>query len=499
MKKIITGVLLCLCSFFFFAGESNAAVNFALNYDIHEHFNYFYEQKNNTPFYQFITNNSIEDLKDIFRSYTYIDSDDPFVFGFYYASDIGNFLSVPDSVASNVPDNAYYAVLISELKFTFSDNSGSYYLESDSDNDYHHDSCFIYYDSNANYVSKYCAGVGERFETNLLDINDITYFFSMMYYSTDNLLFIKNPNIDFDIRLTSLITNNESYNIKHLETRNNFLNFFSNLYNYFFNNGNMSSLEDIGLSYFLTNFYVDSSSINIVSLYNIFHNDNIFSYSVPDNYNSSSFSYDNRYYLVPNSLTCSQSESLLYFSTTDLSSVNLISYFVQNDSLNYDFNTYSFSLNYTYTPEILSLNSFVDNISDYVYLIYSSDNFSSNTIYYNPSCFNLYSAVGNGTLEFTNINTGNTVILTPNDKNYLNNLVNNSIKDSINIENDDVDLDLSNILDNAWNGVKSFVNSSYHIVSMSTNLFKTLPLEISSLLTFTFTIGVIILIWKLFH
>ena len=261
----------------------------------------------------------------------------------------------------------------------------------------------------------------------------------------------------------------------------------------------MSSLEDIGLSYFLTNFYVDSSSINIVSLYNIFHNDNIFSYSVPDNYNSSSFSYDNRYYLVPNSLTCSQSESLLYFSTTDLSSVNLISYFVQNDSLNYDFNTYSFSLNYTYTPEILSLNSFVDNISDFVYLIYSSDNFSSNTIYYNPSCFNLYSAVGNGTLEFTNINTGNTVILTPNDKNYLNNLVNNSIKDSINIENGESDLDLSNILDNAWNGVKSFVNSSYHIVSMSTNLFKTLPPEISSLLTFTFTIGVIILIWKLFH
>ena len=65
--------------------------------------------------------------------------------------------------------------------------------------------------------------------------------------------------------------------------------------------------------------------------------------------------------------------------------------------------------------------------------------------------------------------------------------------------NSDKNLVLGDILDGAWDGIKGFVSSSYTILSMSTHLFNALPPEISSLLTFTFTIGVIILIWKLFH
>lgn len=58
---------------------------------------------------------------------------------------------------------------------------------------------------------------------------------------------------------------------------------------------------------------------------------------------------------------------------------------------------------------------------------------------------------------------------------------------------------LRNIISNAWSGASSFIVSSYYILSMCTSLFNALPSEVKAVLLLTFTIGMVVILWKIFR
>jgi len=55
---------------------------------------------------------------------------------------------------------------------------------------------------------------------------------------------------------------------------------------------------------------------------------------------------------------------------------------------------------------------------------------------------------------------------------------------------------LRSIISNSWDNIQGFITSSYYILSLCTTLFTSLPSSIQAVLIFTFTLGMIIIIWK---
>lgn len=493
MKKLFISISLVISCFFFFnTCNVDAAVNFTLDYDINEHFNYFYEQKENTPFYQFLISQGYSFFTDFLKSFK---NDFSYVY-ILYTSDI------PSDTLSDIPVDAKYAVVLTSYgSYRLYYNASKFRVDvSRTGLGASNDMRIIFFDENAHVISStYISKVGARLFSFITE--DVTYVLSFLYYGYD-FSYASDSNSKPDVRLTRLKVNNIYYNIKDLNTRNNFLNFWSNLGNIFFNDSNMKNLNDIGLSFFLNNYYITSSKDGL-SLYNILNYNSLASLNVPDNYSSQSFSYDSRYLLVPNNLSCSLSESLLYFSTSDINSINFVNYSYLTDNISFkDINGFSFKLKKPNSIEALSLNNFISSdskITDYIYLIYSDDNFSANTIYYNPECYSVYSAVSNVEINFKNINSGNDVTLSPGELQLIINS-SNEFQDSLSSSTSDyTNLDIASIISGAWNGAKTFISASYYIVSMTSTLFVLLPSSVSSLILCVFTLGMLIILWKVFR
>lgn len=489
MKKLFISISLVISCFFFFnTSNVDAATNFTLDYDINEHFNYFYELKNNTSFYQFLVSQGSSLIDDYFKSYL------PNLNHVYilYPSDLPKKISVPSGTK-------YVVVLsdISEPTLKYYEASFHFNLEFSSISRYA-TNYYLFYDFNAKLLdTSFDTYTGS---SNILPFatDDVTYLLSFLYYGS--LSYDSDTRYSkTDVRLTRINLNSTKYNIVDLQTRNNFLNFWANLSNIIFNNSNMQNLEDLGLSYFLTNYYIKSNR-SALGLYEILNFSNSGpSISVPSTFLSQSFDNDNRYYLIPNSLSCSSSDSLLYFSVSDINTVNFISYSFLEDKLSLsNISAFSFKLKKANRIEALSLSHYIDKITDYLFLIYSSDNFSSNVFYYNPSCFSVYSAVGNVDIEFTNVNTGSTIKLTPGEQQLIIDK-SDDLKKDIEKSESSSDVDISAIIGSAWSGAKTFISSSYYIMSMTTTLFGLLPPSVGSLILCVFSLGMVIILWKVFR
>lgn len=504
-KKFCILSFLVFFSFFFFSFSNlKAATNFTINYDIDEHFNYFYEQKNNTPFYQFLVSKGDSLFTDYFKS---------FYSGFnhVYISYCVDFLE--SSSDSSIPDSMLgckYAVHLSYgshfLYYSngvFSLYNGPTAFSSGPYTDYRDK--LLFFDSDANLISSVNYGGSSYNNSYTLKVDDpdnFVYIISNYFYGNKGMQFSSSSSTITDLRLTRLILNDNYYSINDLSTRSGFSNFFSNLFGIIFNGQTGIDLNNLGLGYFVKNYYIkDNNPVNGL-YYLLNYNSSTPSVSVPDGYSNQSFSYDNRYYLVPNSLTCSLSESLLYFSTSDTSSLNLIYYSVLNDNISYDkFNAFSFKLRSVNRLEALSLTKFVDKITDNFYIIFSNDNFAINTFYYNPNCYSVYNAVSSSNIEFVNPNTNNDVIITPGEQNYIYDQISDDSFELVNNNSSDsaLDVDITSILSNAWSGAKTFISSSYYLLGMTTNLFNLLPVQVSSLILCVFTVGMIIVLWKIFR
>lgn len=498
MKKFLVSISLVISCFFFFNYSVEAKVaDFTINYDIHEHFNFFYEQKNNTGFYQML----ISDKYDAYFG-------SPSRLWIYYTDDLRNAYSADSSsVFADVPypENSKYTVI-----YTSSSFQESFHYELD--NLYFNFSCnygnpaslyYVFFDEegklilNSNYIVSQCR---ESFMKGSFNVNDTSYFMSMFYDASVSYLNSSYPNL----RLNNVILNDTSYYLKDLKTRSGWSNFWSNL----FNNKEIMNLDDYGLGYFIRNYYnttQNDGSKYIKGLKTLlFSSSNSYTASVPSGFSSSTFSYDDRKFLIPNSKSCSFSDSLLYFQASNVNSLNLINYSLLKDDIDYtNLNGFSFSLKKANNIEVLSLSSYLDSdslISDYFYLLYSSDNFTANTFYYNPNCYSVYSAVDSSDLSFININSGNTITLTPGEKNLIigkSNDFSSSLIESN--SNSSSDIDISSIIGGAWTGAKTFISSSYYIMSMTSNLFSLLPPSVSSLILCVFSLGMVIILWKVFR
>ena len=107
MKNYIKYLPLLLLSIFFFLPAKVDARNVGINFYENERFNYFYEQKYNTPFYNFLISTG-ENIYDFFSSYVDIElssSNNPvFIF---YADELLQFLNT----GKNFPSATKYVIL----------------------------------------------------------------------------------------------------------------------------------------------------------------------------------------------------------------------------------------------------------------------------------------------------------------------------------------------------------------------------------------------------
>lgn len=495
MKKYISILLLAMFSFFFFDVKVNAK-NFTINYDVNEHFNFFYEQKNNTTFYQFLMLNAKDGLKEIMCSFS------------------------SSSMCSDTFDNKSIKII------TYKD-----YLEYGNHGNLYPNSKYVFYASNSNnqilrlvngkyFIDSFNYGGNVEFwfvdengdflgynrtdkiylddldiEKNLLySNNDMAYLISSYYLGNEVL------SNDYSLSLNYLIFDDERIPLDF-----DSLNWFERLSKKFtfgfiglFDDVSWDIPDNYGLEYFHLNNY-SSGSKKVLGLYNILYYDSEYaSLSVPEGFNTQSYSYDDRYFIIPNSLTCSSNDSLLYFSSTDYNNINVVSYTLNNSNLlNNEIKSFSFKNRKSNYIEAMSLNSYVEKYTDYLYMIYSSNNKSTNLFYYNPNCYSVYSAISSENIEFLNINTNENMIITPSEQKIIYNKVSDVSSDLAIEETDDVDI--SSFITSAWSGAKTFLLAALRISTLSTQFFNTLPSEVGAILLCGFTVGAVIILWKIFR
>ena len=110
-KKIFNFILLVFGFFFFSCFKVNAAENVTLNFDINEHFNYYYEFLHNTSFYQFVIGKG-SNFGNYLKSYNNQLGD---VF-FAYSSDVSVDTSGNHYAPTNIPDDSFYVIILRNYK-----------------------------------------------------------------------------------------------------------------------------------------------------------------------------------------------------------------------------------------------------------------------------------------------------------------------------------------------------------------------------------------------
>lgn len=491
MKKYLSIILLAVVSFFFF-DTSIFAKSFEIDFDVNARFNYFYEMKNNTSFYQFLLsgNDSIIETMRSYHSATFFPNWYRILTYDEYLDSIYGSNAYP---VSNDSSAKYVIFTTTSSKLSLKYVNDRYILSSFDDNKRKY---FIYFlDSNGNFLDYFEADDFSystyAFEENIIyETNEVEYILSSLYY-TDTF----SAYSDVDLRLQYLVIDGKRYLVNDSEV----LNFWQKISNIFMSD---IDINNYSLDYLRTHYYMkkDSKGSSFLGLYNILYYDaGYISLTVPNGYLSKTFSYDERSYLIPNSLTCNSNQSLLYFSSSDVNSVNIINYALNNNNLlNNKIEAFSFKLRKSNHIEALSLSTYVEKYTDYLYFIYSSDNFSSNVMYYNPDCFNVYDAISNVNIEFVNINNNEAMVITPSDQQIFYNRV-SDLSSSLLPSTDENDFNLTEFISSSWDGAKTFIAASFKISTLSSVLFSTLPSEIVSILLCGFTVCLVIIIWKIFR
>ncbi len=505
MKKRFVYYIFAFFTFFFFScfDLKASTINEDLDLDAHNHFNFYYEAVHNTDFYRFV-NGKGSTFESYLSSYG-IPTD--FIY-FSYALDFNWF------GLDYIPENAYYVIAGSNVpsSIKYLDGYYSINLKADSSNwSAQYSEGYLVFDKNMNLLDKFISPKSSNYkQLSSIGFEKFVYISGSIYKGSPAVIGFDNV-LNSNIRYTSLIVNESTFNIKGLTTRSGWANFWSGVWNIISLSFDSSiDLNDFGLSFFTTNFAYKftgyNGSENFGSIYDVLYYDPYFysNLSVPDGYVSSTFNYSNRKLLIPKVLNISNVDSLLYFSSSDVSGINFISYDILEDSLSYNnLQTYSFTLHKANYIEAISLKNIIDNlVSDNYYVIYSSDNFNTNSIYYNPDVFYIFDLLDSENISFVNPNSNNEVTLSPAERQIFNkhlDELNSTIDPSDDINSDYTNISVSDIFSSAWNGAKTFIQASYYIVGMVSNLFISLPASVSSLILCVFTVGMVAVLWKIFH
>lgn len=506
MKKRFIYYIFAFFTFFFFScfDLKASTINEDLDLDAHDHFNYYYEAINNTEFYRFINGkgSSFDSYLSSFNIPT------GFVY-FSYALDFNWF------GLDHIPENAYYVIAGSSVPSSIKYVDGYYGINLKADSSswsQQYRQGYLVFDKDMNLLDKYVSSPSSNYtQLSSIVFDKFIYISGSIYKGSPAVIGFDNF-LDSNIRYTHLVVGGEPYIIKGLETRSAWSNFWSNVWFSLSNwsYGQNADLNDFGLSYFTTNYAYKftgyNGAENFASIYDVLYYDPYFysNVSVPNGYVSSTFSYSNRKLLIPKVLNISNVDSLLYFSSSDISGINFISYDILEDSLSYkNLQTYQFSLKKANYIQAISLKNIITNsVSDNYYVIYSADNFNTNSIYYNPDVFYIFDLLDSNNISFVNPNTNNEVILSTGERQLLNSHideVNDTFSPSNDINSDYSNLSVTDIFNSAWSGAKTFIQASYYIVGMVSNLFLSLPASVSALIMCVFTVGMVAVLWKIFH
>ena len=500
MKKYLSIIVLSLCSFFLF-GFKVSALDVNINFDNHDHFNFFYEMKEDTPFYRFLIGQG-ENLKDYLHD---LYNADLKYLEIHYVSDIiGCDQNVDcNQTMSYIPENAYYLIYSSNYNkpyVNFNDNVFSVYYDHYSTTS--RTQVYYFFDEDSNYLGKYSdnsSPVAPKFHFYNSDYNvdNFEYFISSLYYFDDSITYYSN-NSTPNIRIKSVVIDNTEYILSSD-------NWLSNIWHgivSFFTGAEYLSYSGYGLEYFRKDYVITSSKgfsglINVLSL----TDDNV---SVPGNYQSKSFSLTDELHLYPLT-SCSVDDIALYVRansdekfTIFLNSVN------EEDEFTYRSSYYA-----EYVPKVnrfiklnplnvldtnsVSTNIEVSDFTKFIYRLSRLNNFNVYTVYYNPSC---YSSVYVGeSLEWTNPNSSNTIIVSPDYDNWTDP---ENIGSGNSIGFFDSPYNAEDLLQTGWSNAGSFVSAANTIVSLTFTLFNEMPPEMQALLFMFFSIGLVLIILKIF-
>lgn len=516
MKKYIIPLFMFIFSFIL-AGNVNAKTyNVTINFDVNEKFNYFYEQKNNTPFFNYLVGLG-SDIYDELGSYVnseFSSSNNP-IFLYHY-DEIANLLN-----STKVPDNAYYVINIysplnpnsSFYKNFYIGNSGSefYYELQTAEHEYfkgfYLSGFLFFYDSNANLLAygsldKFTGGPTGKSYYDKFDfskIDEFSYFISK-YYTGKDLDFRNNPKSKVVVPFVHL--EGQNYLIDDSTQYSGITKFFQQL-GWFvtsFKKQPIYEVVDSNLKYFKDNPVISESS-KMKSFYNAIGSSTEPTYPFDDSYSQVMLGdIDNGYYLIPKST--SGDFNIYFYSTNSVNELSVLVYDISTDTpvLLKD-NLYFTPVDNRYLKlDLTSLflddnKTQIDLSSKYMFYLYSSNNSKYPLyIYYKTDVYDaVKTSISNRYHEFNNVNTGNNISFDTR-SGYFDG---KNVEEDLSKSNDSFNLDLSSITKMSKGLINNIVSCIVSIFSLVFEIFACLPAELQQLLYFSLFAGVLITIFKM--
>ena len=421
LKYLFFGVV-----FFFVFSFSIQAKNIGITYDANEHFNYFYEQKTNSPFYHFLTEYG-SDLPQYLATYednnfTREDNRGLKYLFIFYADDLEyNF---------DVPSDAKYAIMVSNGytsndSINFKIDGTLYYYQINSSNGLGFLKSSMYniyfFDESANYISHLYRPV--PFNDLELYFNianntgeeasaEFSYFISMFYLGDP--LTADTDASKYDMVVSEVILDGKKYLIDGNENYSSFLAALRQLFSF----GNLPSMDvvDTHLQFFKIN-KVFSEEQDLLSLWMMVAYFDEPQYPFSDDYVSVKLS-DRGVYLVPKTTSLEFDEDIYYYSYTSDANIRALIYDISTDDVSLLNDNY-----YIFSPEQRKYGrfGFLDSLSsdethsasDYMFYINTEVNKFDVYIYYNRNYYDCYDEanVGLTDFKFNNVNTGNDVTI----------------------------------------------------------------------------------------
>lgn len=508
MKKYIKILYLFLFGFFFYFGfESYSAKEVNISFDHAEHFNFFYEQKNNTTFYKEIISKGDTIYEYVCSLYSAGCNSGSYVSFFTY-DDFVSLGGLNGSSKNSSPNltNAKFAIVFSQNFPSYAYDAGTgLYSISITPSSFGYSSVII--DENFNVLDAYYYGsTSLKFKISATE-DDFQYLLSAFFIADSSVMLDSSKFGTFSSYSSSLgVLTVGTFSIDEEFMSLDSISYKGFLGNWVYDIFHKNDVDPgiYGLSYFKLNYLRNLGGGvygYIHDLYYYLTYDSSKSLSVPDNFTSVAFTFENNYYLIPKYISddsdviCSSDDYLLYFTTTNINSVNILGYGLSsNMSLTHN---YTFKIGKANSVYYLNLNSILANdstIIDNFYLISSSDNIAVNNLYYNPNCY-ITHLVGSSELSFENAITGETVVLGTNSQiihqnenaEYSEVVSNNSSDDSATIS-------LTNLVSDLWNNCTNFISAGKELINLSTVFFLELPAEVRSVILLIFTISGLVLL-----
>ncbi len=532
MKKnyvllIILGIFLILpCT------KVNAKnVNVGINFDANEHFNYFYEMKNNTPFYQLLVSKG-DELLPYLNTFRNAGSYNSYIIHLMYYSDYCSIMTCDDNISAKYVILIYNHVNTSfsfPLSFGVTGDTFKYGLGDSAIQSY-----IYFFDEDSNYISSVFFtqdnNVDKLMESFKYTFDDkskessenFSYFISSTYMvkrKTNNTTFnsIIGESVN-DYVVSDLYIENTNYIIDDNENYSSFKRFFRTL----FGSSEKYDTTDSNLDYF-RNFKVISSG-ELPSLYSMISY-NSSAVVVPSGYTSVEI-VNSGGFLIPK-VNTKNKNSVVYALTSGYPSINIrywkfntedntIAYMgddlIQNYTSQYSGVVSKFKL-------INNTEKLTGNFYEYMYQLgyqyvdgfYDSPLKYTYTIYYDP---NVYTYVHfNTSTDLTSKIPGTDTSFTISAEDIIN--TSDSTGVSIDIfapideqietgkKYSELDIDYEHsysVLQAIKDSVRivSFLKVSISsILSLITVFFVALPTEIRLLLTFCLSMGIIIIFVKI--